>query len=199
MSGCQPFDAKRSTRWGALVFGLVFFLGGSFFLVWIMHDAVLIPWRVNHRYTETTCVVVDKRISQKTFSGGVGGENAGMSGGPVTGFRPEVLIQYSVNGNNYRLWTYDSTTRPNTGYYGRESDAQEVLDHFTVDERYPCWYDPDNPGEAVLVRGYPHVWWVCFPFVFIVGGGLGILWFLLTREKPGVHGDTAHAPLVAIP
>ena len=38
-------------------------------------------------------------------------------------------------------------------------NAQAILDRFALydpakDNRYPCWYDPANPGVCVLVRGY---------------------------------------------
>ncbi len=63
---------------------------------------------------------------------------------------------------------------------GRE-DAQAILDRFALydaakDNRYPCWYDPANPGNCVLVRGYPWMAWLVFtvplPFIVIGAGGL---------------------------
>jgi hypothetical protein len=57
-----------------------------------------------------------------------------------------------------------------------------VLDRFSVGHAYSCWYDPDEPGEAVLVRGYQSLWWLLFPWPFILIGGLGLTWLFFKRK-----------------
>jgi hypothetical protein len=176
----QQDCAAPPGRWHLGVFFSLFLFAGCFFLVVMVGADVVVPWRVNHRYRETACVVLDRRVDQQAFSGG--GDPAVVGGGGVSlGFRPEILIQYEIGGRTYRTWTYDSPPGRGVRHYGGRADAQAALDGFTVGQVYRCWYDPDEPGEAVLVRGYRHLWWLCFPWPFVLGGGLGLLWLLLTR------------------
>jgi Protein of unknown function (DUF3592) len=160
-----------STRWMLGVFFSLFLMGGCCFLAVIVWADVLVPWRVNHHYQETTGVVLDKRVEQRSI-GRIGEGD---------GYRPEILLQYQVDGKSYRTWTYDSPPGRRVHHYGGRADAQVTLDGFTVGQVYRCWYDPDEPGEAVLVRGYRHLWWLLFPWPFVLVGGLGLIWLLLTR------------------
>jgi hypothetical protein len=66
--------------------------------------------------------------------------------------------------------------------YGSCADAQIMLDEFSGGHAYPCWYDPDEPGEAVLVRGYQDLWWLLIPWPFILIGGLGLTWLFINRR-----------------
>ena len=152
----------------------LFLVGGCCFLVVIAWADVLLPWRVNHHYRETPCVALDRRVDQRAFPGG--------DGGVSLGYRPEILIQYAVAGKTYRTWAYDSPPGRRVRHYGGRADAQVALDGFAVGQSYRCWYDPDEPGEAVLVRGYRHLWWLCFPWPFILLGGLGLIWLRHTRN-----------------
>jgi hypothetical protein len=160
----------------------LFLLAGCCFLVVLVWADVLVPWRVNHHYQETTCVVLDRRLDQHTFFGG----DSTYGGVGSVGYRPEFLIQYNVDGKTYQTWTYDPPPgRLVQHYEGTRVDSQVTLDRFTVGQVYPCWYDPDEPSEAVLARGYPHLWWVCFPWPFLLIGGLGLTWLRLTRTARG--------------
>jgi hypothetical protein len=178
-----PLQQERAAPPGRRLLGMffsLFLLGGCCFLLVITWADVVVPWRVNHRYQETPCVVLDRRVDQRAFPGG--GDPAVGGGGVSPGYRPEILIQYEVDGKTYRTWTYDSPPGRGVRHYGGRADAQVALDGFSVGQVYRCWYDPDEPGEAVLVRGYRHLWWLCFPWPFILMGGLGLIWLLLTRK-----------------
>ena len=64
--------------------------------------------------------------------------------------RPEIAIDYLVNGAPRRAKTYDISGRPS-----RDRKSQRaVLDEFEVGAQYRCWYDPLDPEVVVLVRGY---------------------------------------------
>lgn len=155
-------------RWPLGLFFSLFLLSGCFFLVMIVWTDIVIPWKVNHHFQETTCVILNKRIVQEWFPGG-------SITGPVYGYRPDILIQYKVDGRRHRTWTYDYSPGQRHHDYGDKPHAQGVIDGFTVGQVYPCWYDPNAPAEAVLVRGYRHLGWLCFPWPFILIGGLGLI------------------------
>ena len=68
-------------------------------------------------------------------------------------YRPEIPIEYEVNGKTHVVTTYDMC-----GTYSSDREAnQAMLDRFDVGREYPCWYDPLDHDVAVLVRGY--TWW----------------------------------------
>ena len=138
-------------------------------LVGIVSGMVLPEWRANNRYLPNTCVVLDKKVSRDD-----GGEE-----GPT--YRPEIRIRYEVDGLPHEIWTYDALNTFSSGRAGKEA----IIKRFQVGAKYPCWYDPERPGKAVLVRGYS---WVPFitliiPAVFLPLGGAGIYHVWKNRRK----------------
>ncbi len=161
-------NASRSSKptgtgCGLLILGIFFAAGFGFFIMmfcWM----VLPEIRANTSYVQHTCKVLDKRI----------GEDHDSDGG--TTYRAEMFIEYAVNGQQHRLWTYDATGMYSSGRSGKET----ILSQFTVGKEYPCWYDPDNPRKAVLVRGYSWLMYLFFiiPLIFMAvgGGGMYAIW-----------------------
>ncbi len=152
------YEKKRGhRRTGSRLFGSVgeaiFFAvmlvvgcaGIVFGIVWL----IVPEWRVNHGFVEHTCKVIEKRVDEVPSEKGLL-------------FRPEVKIDYEVQGVTYSPYTYDihHTTR------STRDEAQAAIDRFTVGQTYPCWYDPADPSIAVLVRGYQ--WWI-WPALLIPG------------------------------
>jgi hypothetical protein len=175
-------------NFGEAVFSGILLLLGCCGVVWMLAAYVVPEWRVNHEFVETTCQVVKTHLGERNIDGS----------GAV--FRPEIKIRYEVAGVEYQGWHYDiwyddfdqpksetlsEDQKLRKSYkYGHEA-AQIVLDGF---EPYPanhriysCWYDPANPGVAVLVRGYSWVEWLAFTiplaFVIVGTGGLAHAWW----------------------
>src|SRR5579883_1076976 len=81
----------------------------------------------------------------------------------------------------YKVW-FDDHAYPGTEYEAasyessHQNEVQAILDKYTVGERYPCWYNPANPTEAVLQRTGPDTsfWWLVGITVTLVllGGAL---------------------------
>jgi hypothetical protein len=78
---------------------------------------VVVPeWRLNRRYVEHRCRVIDSRIAVLRDDGAEvvvdspGGPDAAETPGDGTLYRPEFLIEYQVGGETYRAWTYDLAT-----------------------------------------------------------------------------------------
>jgi hypothetical protein len=127
-------------------------------------------WRANHFYVEGRCVLLDKRLAEDPPSGKAFNST----------YRPEFLIRHTVAGREYRVWTYDAVHATTALRWPKES----ILDSFTIGQAYPCWYDPADPSQVVLVRGYS--WWTYgFLVVFLVLlflTGKGVLWRLRSRR-----------------
>lgn len=209
---------------GTVAMGLLFaasLLGGLGFLSFILATVVIPEWRVNQRFERDLCTIVKKRIAERSNTGGVdqilrlvGWEADGpVSGRAVRGslsYRPEFLIRYEVGGQTYETWTYDAT-----GVYSTHQDSQQVvIDSFSVEGQYACWYDPDDPASAVLVRGYNWSAWLMLllPVSFLVVGGGGVAYTLVywgksTERRAALAGraaaldpfDRKRAPTAAYP
>jgi hypothetical protein len=124
-------------------------------------------------YVETRCVVLNKRLQ------GVGPDTQ----------RPEVHIEYRVEGQVYRTWTYDATNIASNLHQRN----QEILDSFVVGQQYPCWYDPADPSKAVLTRrpdGFVLMFLLPMVFVLVGAGGL----YYRFRQRPALPQEDVPTP-----
>ena len=157
---------------GEALFFAVFFLLGCGGLVAMFATLVVPEWRTNHEFIKDTCTVRETRIGQKRGEDG-------------TLYRPEVQIEYRIDGETYRIWTYDIHTIRGGGYSTDQDDTREILDRFQVDQQYLCYYDPSDPNVAVLVWGSS--WWVWLslivPVSFVLIGGGGLVYAIFTLGK----------------
>jgi hypothetical protein len=152
----------------AIFFSVLVVLGVAGVLAGIL--LLVIPeWRVNHGFVETTCTVLKKEV----------GETAGPAGKGKQAvlYRPDIKIQYEAHGIIYRPVTYDI----HRAYTSNLAAAQTATAAFVERQEYPCWYDPANPGVAVLVRGYQWWSWLAFlvPGSFLAIGAGGLVLTLL--------------------
>jgi hypothetical protein len=184
---------RRDAGCGCAFFGL-FFLTGCAFLVLLMW-ALLLDWMANHSYLPNSCVVLDKRLdsTMKDVVVRVNGEGLNETKN-VPVYHPEIQIRYEVDGRKYEIWTYDAIAGVSTD----RSAQQAIVDSFQVGATYPCWYDPNHPDKAVLVRG--HAWGLYFliigPIMFLLIGGVGINHSWKKREEIASRGskeDSAEA------
>jgi hypothetical protein len=176
---------RRDSGWGCAFFGLVsaffglVFLAGCGFLV-LMGGFLLLDWRANNRYLPNSCVVLDRRLAIGTSEHVVHVGDASRTE-PRPSYNPEIKIQYEVGGRKYEVWTKGAIG----GSSPDRAAQQAIVDSFRVGATYPCWYDPDRPDRAILVRGYA---WAAYaalivPIVFLVFGGAGIRHLWKNRGK----------------
>ena len=155
----------RSTGSAALgTAGEVAFFAGMFAvgigaILWVLYSSMVPKWRSYHNYVEIRGTVIDTVVAT---SDGVG----------VTAYRPDILIEYTVDGHTYERWTYDIDVAHN----GTETVAKEIIGDYAVGEEYRCFYDPSKPGTVVLSSGYHWSFWLLMlvpvSFSAIGGGGL---------------------------
>jgi hypothetical protein len=74
------------------------------------------------------------------------------------------LIRYTVAGREYQAWAYKASRSTSVFDWPKE----RMLESFTVGQAYPCWYDPADPSQVVLVRGYSWLSKAPFLVVFVV-------------------------------
>src|SRR5262245_7134009 len=116
--------------------------------------------RANLFYVEGQCVVLDKRLVESPPRRAINST-----------YRPEFLIRYTVAGQEREIWSYDAVRASPAWRWPKE----RILDSFTIGQAYLCWYDPTEPSQVVVVRGYG--WWsygllgVFAVLVFLTGKG----------------------------
>ena len=166
----------------ALFFGFFFSLG-CFALLWMLFHSIIPEWHVSHGFVKTTCRVLQRRLISRPGDGGVH-------------FRPDVKIQYDVDGKPVEMWTYDI----GEDFYPSREQAQKLLDAFVEGKEYDCWYDPADPHTAVVVHGYSAWLWlaVLVPISFIVIGGGGWVWAVFHWGKSAEHRSAAATRVAAM-
>jgi hypothetical protein len=181
-------DSGCGNRLLGLFFGFVFLAGCGFSVVCV--QACLLEWRADNRYLPNSCVVLDKRLAEGLSDVVVvSGETEWTEQRPS--YRPEIKIRYEVGGRDYSVWTYDVTAR----LYTDRVAQQAIVDSFQVGGTYPCWYDPDRPEKATLVRGHPWSSRLAFivPIAFLGFGGAGIRHVWKHRAKKAQQPDVSRA------
>lgn len=139
-----------------LVFGIAAFAIMLITLIWP-------ELRANRHYPETRCTVVQTAVSEQL-----------SDDGPT--YRPDITITLEVGGKQYHTVTYDAARL----YSSSKDDAQAIVERFQAGKQYPCWYNPTDPTQAVLVRGYSGWLYLLLliPGSFIIIGGGGLLYTL---------------------
>jgi hypothetical protein len=171
-----PSGPRRAAAGCGCLFFATFALIGS--LVFVLGVAVSFwpEWKARNRYVENTCLVLDKRLGEER-------------GEDVT-YRPEIHVRHSVLGRDHEAWTYDAS-----GVYSSDlAPSKAILDRFAVGQKYPCWYDPGDPGRVVLERRYTFFTWlmVGLPLLFVAIGVGGMVGSVRLLRKPA--GPPSEAP-----
>ena len=177
--GFRVYQKKRGNRRtgsdklgsvGEALFFTVLFLVGCGCLVAMFAWLIVPEWRASHEFIVHKCVVLDKRLAREQRDDGIH-------------YRPDIQIEYQINGETYRTWTYDVRRE----YSPDRAEAERILNRFTADPelQYVCWYDPSDPQVAVLTRGTS--WWVWLtmivPASFILIGGGGLFYRVFAAGK----------------
>jgi Protein of unknown function (DUF3592) len=163
---------------------------GSLFAIRAWRDV-----RVFTVWKPTTCTILATQLGSTRGSG---------KSGPS--YRPEISFRYRVGGKTFTCTGWDSWAL--AGDYGGGSAKfyERVLDRYEVGRTSPCWYDPADPSQAVLVRRVRPLYLLAvLPLAFTVLGAVGLYSALakparrldvgvraepLERSKPG-HGHAA--------
>lgn len=125
----------------------------------------------NRRFVQNTCRVVDKKVDVRVAD-------------EIRSYRPRIEIEYTVDGQAYRTWTYRITQ----SYSADISYPRQVISRYEVGEEYPCWYDPLDPSRAVLELQYTKFVWLMLllPSILMALGGTGLAF---TLSKWGVSDE----------
>jgi len=126
-------------RWGeALAFLTMLIVGIVIFVLQLLTWAIP-QLTLYQEFVPSRGIVLDKRIAEQTF-------------GTEVRYRPEVLLEHTVEGKNYRVWTFDyHTLQPKEGFTIHQELAESALEPFVVGRRTNCWYRVYYPEQAIVV------------------------------------------------
>lgn len=171
----------RATGCGVAFFG-GFLLAGlgaaAFFAVPVVRVVEARSWQA------AECVILESRVATHTGDDGAT-------------YSVEVLFRYTAGGRDYRSDRYDFFP----GSSGGRSGKERIVAELAPGTRTACWFDPEEPREAVLERGLTlEFLWALFPVPFVVVGAGGIAMVLLRsrrRATEAARGRPAWMPEVA--
>jgi hypothetical protein len=118
-------------------------------------------------WTETTCTVLGGRLSaQGTTRVRRGGSTATYV--DETTFVPVLGLKYAAGGREMYSSGFDTGSRLGVGSAGGRTGE---LDAWNVGAVTPCWFDPAEPHDVVVIRGFGGAYlFAVFPLpVFIAG------------------------------
>ena len=126
-------------RWGEalafltmLIVGIVIF--GLQLWTWAIPQLTLYQ-----EFVPSRGVILEKRVVEQTF-------------GTEVLYRPEVWLEHTVDGRNYRVWTFDyRTLQPKEGFIVHQELAESALEPFDIGQRTNCWYRVSDPEQAIVV------------------------------------------------
>lgn len=101
-----------------------------------------------------------------TVMGVVKSSNLARKDGHGSGYRADILYEYTVNGV---LYSSDEVFYQGSSTYGRASEARKTLNRYPAGRQVVVHYRPENPEIAVLEPGVKPVQYA------LMGGGLSFL------------------------
>jgi hypothetical protein len=109
-------------------------------------------YRALTSWSETTATIVGQRIvSQSVSNNQRRASGSGTSSGTSESFSPEFALRYTLNGAPFYSTGYDTGSSLRLG--GRARREREMKE-WTVGAQVPCWYDPADPRDVVVHRGF---------------------------------------------
>lgn len=158
-----------ATEWGALADGLfhaLLLVAGLFFGGLLVSGVVAPEWRVNNDFVGTRCTILGKGVARIVERAAGGTE--------VTHWQPRVLVRYAGEGlERSESWAHLAVQ----DVYPDRAAAVARLSPWRVNAEVPGWYDPRDPRELVLTRGYSGWLWLLgllLPGALVVIGGTGL-------------------------
>ncbi len=131
------------------VFALMIALG-----FWLIFAAMAWrDYRVLYVWPETTGTIVGRRVQMQSVSSSQS-RPAGTGGtAPSSDIaKPEFALRYLVNGQMMLSTGYDTGSSLRVG--GGKVQLAKEFQEWAVGKTVPCWYNPDDPADVVLKRGF---------------------------------------------
>lgn len=131
-------------------------------------------YRVLNQWKETTGTIIGRRVeTQSVSSNHRRVHETGVKPGGSTVSKPEFALRYAVDGREMFSTGYDTGSSLRVG--GGQAQLEKEFREWTVGSQVPCWYDPDDPTDVVLKRGFGGAYLFALLPLFPFWMGLAIL------------------------
>ncbi len=110
-------------------------------------------YRVLYDWRETTGTIIGRRVVTQTVASSQrlsSGESSETRTSDVR--KPEFAVRYKVEGREVLSTGYDTGSSLRTG--GGQAQLEKEFREWTVGAQVPCWYDPQQPTDVVVKRGF---------------------------------------------
>ncbi len=157
-------EASPISERGVRKLGVGVFLFGLFFLIGV---AVTCFWTIpterkifaSKSWPATPCTILSSRVQSHSDDDG-------------TTYSIDILYTYKVNGQTYTSARYNFVGGSSSGFAGKK----KVVDQYRPRSRATCYVNPNDPTEAVLVRGWTTEGIFPFlPVLFLLVGAGGLI------------------------
>lgn len=159
-------ESPKAGRGCIVVFGTIFLIAGLAFLFGTLIYPI-IRTQSSGDWQKTPCTITHSKVDVSSDSDG-------------TSYRPKVEFEYTIDGKAFLGDSYDFTAlnRP-------KKRCQEIVSSYPPDMQTTCFVNPDDPGDAVIVRSHDFSWLGTIMSLVIAAIGLGIvLLALFYNPKP---------------
>ena len=149
----QPQGSDPSRRaWP--IFAIAVFLGLAGLALFAVQGVR--DYRVFHAYLPSQCTVAGYGVIASTMDAGLGRTRR-----PMTTFQSQYMLEHDLGGRHVTALGSDNLD----GVMGMPGN-------FSVGQSYPCWSDPSDPHDAVLVRQFRPLFYsvALVPRLFLVVG-----------------------------
>lgn len=110
-------------------------------------------YRVLREWTETTGTIIGRRVETQTVSSSQRPGSGTTSQSRTSDVsKPEFALRYKVEGREMLSTGYDTGSSLRVG--GGRAQLEKEFREWTVGAQVRCWYDPRDPTDVVVKRGF---------------------------------------------
>ncbi len=146
--------SKKSGAIGGVLFGLLFFALGSFFMWFMGLKTLLLSYQADD-WVLVSCTITRSYVSSQS-------DSDGTTYRAIINFRYEIDDQL-FNGGSYNL---------SSAYSSGQSGKQKIVSQYPVGKNFECWVNPNKLSQAVINKDIPGIVWFVIPFcsIFVIIG-----------------------------
>lgn len=129
-------------------------------------------WRTISAWRQSTCAIVDSRLRAETTTSRPTDAPRRARTRQTTSYKPLLALKYSDDETAIVSTGFDTGSRLGIG------GAQRALEDFSrwpIGNTVPCWFDPDDVGDVVVIRGFGGAYlFALFPLPLFIYGLMAI-------------------------
>lgn len=173
-------SSPKETRRIMTILCLIFILVGSIFGYILVYRPIS-QYLAAKEWSTTACQVISSTVRKH--------DSSSSDSGPT--YSIDILYSFFVNGREYRSNRYSFMDYSSSAY----NSKSEVVKQYPRGKSFSCYYNPLNPGEAVIKRKLGWGMLLALVPVVLIFGGFAGLYFIFKKKKqvPAYQADFTRA------